>query len=524
MKRLLLLALLVAPVAFADDGPRITGVLGAKEPPEAIEVRGLFLLRDGHDALVVTRRSVIRVDLGRLVDPVRVLSIEGDIGTAAISSDEKTLLVTTRVSEQLQLVDLGSGRCLKSRLWGGVLAAADLSMDMRSTALLRPEGSCALYDLEQGTLLAGTELNRPILGGGFTDDGATIFMVIDGSIQLYDPAEHAVVGSITVTRNARTVAMSADGQRLAVSDGRRVIRYDRQGKELGERAQEEPYARIALSRDGEHVLGATTSGRLYFDGRPPVSSVVPDTHTLPVRGLAVSADQLLVASTGADGTVLLWDAARGENARHLQVGRPLGPVAFSPRDGTLLVATRGPLELLDVTRNLVVRRFEGLEGSAAVGFLDSGSVVWASDGERHATWPLEGGAATIVDGAVPLEGQRTLVLPEKVHAIALAPDGRRALMAGEELALWDLDGVQRIRVYENCPASDGPLAFSLDGSTLAVFHTDHNLRFWTPSTTWAHGALDFAREGEVTALAFGKDRLFVGLSDGRILEVAGGGR
>jgi WD40 repeat protein len=201
-----------------------------------------------------------------------------------------------------------------------------------------------------------------------------------------------------------------------------------------------------------------------------------------VTSVAFSPDGKLLASSGLDHTIRLWDVARLRDVAARQqraVLRHPGhfevwSVAFTPDGSSLVsVAGGGPALLWDVASGKV--RAELFKGGGLV------SVSVSPDGRRVAAasyfdrlvrlWDLEAGLEL-----APLKGH-----VEHVQRVAFSPDGRRLASSSDDgtVKLWDMDTLEEIFSFRVNNARVIPLAFSPNGKTLAAGASDNTVRYWS---------------------------------------------
>jgi WD40 repeat protein len=176
-----------------------------------------------------------------------------------------------------------------------------------------------------------------------------------------------------------------------------------------------------------------------------------------------------LASAGVDGTVRVWDAARGRELLALKPG--YWCVAWSP-DGKRLAngGLDGTVRIWDAATGREVLALKGHTGSVP-------SVTWSPDGKRLASGGRDG-TVRIWDAA----GGRELLTfgghKGGVISVAFSPDGRRLASAGNldlTVRLWDAARGQELLALK---AWAGSVAFSPDGLTLASACRDNAIRQW----------------------------------------------
>jgi WD40 repeat protein/DNA-binding SARP family transcriptional activator len=247
-------------------------------------------------------------------------------------------------------------------------------------------------------------------------------------------------------------------------------------------------SRIVRSLPGEgDILDWSPDGSLFVtegeeetglvdirDARTGESVVRPFRgHDSDVNGVVFSADGSMLATTGDDGDVRVWDTSTGEELWGFD--GPTGVVwvpSFSP-DGSLLAA---PFEDEDVVRiwDLATGRLVREIEHGDIGFATS----FSPDGQRmaFATWDS---GAIVVDVR---SGEQVLHLPHggPVNDVGWSPDGSRIATSGGDgtVRIWEAEsGVPRGSLYghrSSVVASD----WSPDSSRLVTGSTDGTARIW----------------------------------------------
>jgi DNA-binding SARP family transcriptional activator/WD40 repeat protein len=229
-----------------------------------------------------------------------------------------------------------------------------------------------VHDLEMsadGSMLA--------MAGG-SSDGVTVWDLTTRKILATPRVTH-------LTRQpdrALSVAFSPDGNRLAVSFGWGSPELWLLSTEdweaiahFGSGAQA-PTEDLVFTHDGATLIATDDLragvGRIVFmDGQTlEVVHEIRDAHDAAITGLASSDDGSLLASSGVDGFVRVWDVASRNLVHEIPVSRGVGGVVFvtdqqlavtDNTSGTLRMFTIDTTELLELARSRVTRAFTTTE-------------------------------------------------------------------------------------------------------------------------------------------------------------------
>ena len=213
-------------------------------------------------------------------------------------------------------------------------------------------------------------------------------------------------------------------------------------------------------------------------------------HRATTRSLAYSPDGHVLASSGDDALIHLWDPTTGRELKRFDGHKgPVWTIAFSP-DGDRLASGGNDrtVRIWHVASGKEVRRLGPLQsGVTSIAFVGDGNHVFSGE---------QGGTVALWDIGRAVEVRRIRGPGMRVSRIALAPDG--AILAvgsfDEATTLYDVtSGRKRFRLSDAAPAPmpGGPraapsrqprgacsLAFSPDGRMLATASADGKVGVW----------------------------------------------
>ncbi|MFF7656544.1 hypothetical protein ACFZCY_43140 [Streptomyces sp. NPDC007983] len=231
-----------------------------------------------------------------------------------------------------------------------------------------------------------------------------------------------------------------------------------------------------------------------------------------VGSVAFSANGRTVAVGNDDGSVRLWDVAKG-TSRAISTGAyAVKALAFSPRGRTLAVGDdAGKVRLWDATTGKARATLTGAYGVKAVAFSPDGRILAVSGAGAR-----KGDAGRLWDVTT---GKIRRVLPgvDSVWSVAFSRDGRAPAVGDDdgEMRLWDAT-TGKARATLTGAYGVEPVAFSPDGRTLAVGGGDGSVRLWDATTGKARAALTGSSGAKSLSFSPDSRTLAVGGDDGKV--------
>lgn len=264
--------------------------------------------------------------------------------------------------------------------------------------------------------------------------------------------------------------------------------------------------------------------------RPPLRG-----HGNLIDRLAFRDDGTLASVSSWDGTLVIWDVARGDARRNMtlrdhrwlapdtneQSGDSVTTSAFGA-GGRLLAAgsARGAISLWNVDRGTLlgsVRAFGGSESD-----LDEmvDIIAFRSDGMTLAAGSASGAVAIIELEPRPRVVRRFQAHQEPIIGVSFTPDGGVvSIDRAGSTRRWNVNGTPASEAIPGDPTTFTEVMFSPDGKTVAGAVGDGTLRLWNAATGASLG--DPIRVGPVLRyLTFSADgALLATLGDQRTIAI-----
>ena len=309
-----------------------------------------------------------------------------------------------------------AGFDLAFRVWDAASGAQELALD---------------GDIAGGT---GPHALGQAFGAGFVGDGALAWTGSGASVKLWRIDEAPLLATLPAGA-VLAESLSPDERRLALAGPDGVAIWDLERRAIVRSFGPRRVWDVEWTRDGSHLAIAAENGiaRIYDAEGHELRELAG--HTGTINRSALSPDDTLVVTAGADHTARIWDIA---------TGRELARLAHP--DGVM-------------------------------------STAWSSDGTRIAT--------SCWDGKLRIWNATThaLVLaiddaPTNLLDVSFAPDGTRLASTGHggEIDIWNATtGAHELAlVGHGAPVTTA--AWSPDGSLIASSSSDGTLRIWDART------------------------------------------
>ncbi|EJD07930.1 WD40 repeat-like protein [Fomitiporia mediterranea MF3/22] len=283
---------------------------------------------------------------------------------------------------------------------------------------------------------------------------------------------------------------------------------------------------VTYSLDGQNIACGTTTGTISIrDGQTGDVKVPPiRAHTGQTTSVVFSPDGKLLASSGQDQTIRIWDVESGmPDGDVMEIDTAISSLAFLP-DGKRIIAGANDrtIRIWDVeNRKQVGEPIQGYSVGDHIGTIrdvavspDGRYFASASDGKVLQIWDAKTGEAV----GKPLEGHTNWVV-----AVTFSPDGS-SLVSGSydhTIRRWDVaTGRPLGEPFRGHTDYVSSVAVSPDGKLVVSSSHDNTVRIWDSQTGKPIDAPLRSHTDWVLSVAFSPDgKHFISGSHDRTLRI-----
>ena len=432
---------------------------------------------------------------------------QGDSLALSPASPEGLGTSATAAAGTLEILDAATGRVRSSTPLGGNLAATGQGFANFGMVFYAPDGRSLIVPLFRARLTGasiesgdafflrrydarrGTPLGKPVRVAPQEVDMRAPLMTPDG--RLVVPADSGVkaldADTLRVIRRypvSGGSVLSPDGSTLTIGtpDGGTGLLDLASGRVRT--LTNQPLEPEAFSPDGRTLSISEDGGSvILWDVEKGVATETLEGHAAVADRHAFSPDGRTLYTAGDDGRVIVWDVAGDRRlGRPFPTGRGYegGEENFTPAfalspDGRALAVARldGRVELIDAETLRRTASFEAFPGRAALAIdysADGRRLAVAGEGGGVGVWDAESGEqlGALLRAPRGPRGPETHN-PRTVEALAFGQgDLLAAAEVGGAVRIWDLGRRELLRAPLRLPPSVLGLAFSPDGSQLAI--------------------------------------------------------
>ncbi len=557
-------ALVVA--AGNDKQVRVWNLADAKAVhalPQPAVVRSLSISPDGNRVAVSGDDAISRTfDLTLGKELQYFAGHTGAVPDSAISHDGRWL-VTVGADKTLRRFPLAAERMVVAHVGGA--HALDVAADGKSLVTVGEDKLAKRWDLEGKLLQTFSSGDTPLAYVSISPAGDQLAAGGDptrksAEVLLWKLADTSLIKKLAVGSPVTAISYVDGGKRLGVSAADNKLRFYEAHLTANPLLGES----VALPVTSAGIAPHSVANQLLVAGADGKLRVVPLSlqqvllgHAGAVSALAVSPDDKLLYSAGADKTVRQWELEAGM-PKHSFAGSAAAVQALSlSPDGATLVAggadkiarawtTADAKPLWELTLPAGIRSLELTAAGERLVTATDDPLVRVFDlklepGHPRLIETFPGHTAGLLAVAATADGraifsgstdkalrthisavnQAAVAHAGAVRSLAISPSGEQAFSAGEDghVALWS---VEDLKQQQRLPWGKSPatgIAVSGDGQTLAAVNDEGKLQLWEAATGQPGATWQSPQKLRAVALDDNASRILVGDDQGGIVNL-----
>lgn len=392
---------------------------------------------------------------------VRGLDHPAPVLALAFSTDN-TKLVTGSADKRCRVWDLATGKLLQVINRGGPIQAVLLHPDNQSVIM----GSDKTVRVQPLAVTRLHVMKSPVRQLSFVPESSRLLSAADdGTIQFWSQGLGKIERTVPVSKEpVSAFAMAKNGVLLAAGSGSTVRLFTvYNGKESIVLKTAAPVRSVAFSPNNQMLAAACADNRiLVWDVNQPAPATFGKllrtlTHSAPATGLAWAGDGNTLFSNSLDKTIKAWQFGSGGPGKN--IGHPdiVHAVAFDPAGTRLATGCKdGNLRIIDVAKAQVIKQITAHNKPQPAAIY---GVAWTPDGKQVATASLDHSLKLWDPGSGNLVREFKPYNPKDfdkghrraVYALAFSPDGQVLASAGDDrtLKLWSVAEGKVVREFAN---------------------------------------------------------------------------